>query len=569
MRIGKKLNEGLLIVLTMFVTAMGLSSMAVAKDSQGTLRLRLQSWPQTLNQIKIQDAAMAPVWVVSNVRMILNAQEDYRPVPMLAASWETSADFKTLTYNLNPKAAWHDGSPITAEDVVFTLETLYDIKSCALCEGLRSWAGSMKSAKAEGKHKVVVEMNNQHFDNVMRIGWVPIYQKSKFSKGKLDGKKYDRIIVGGGPYKYDKAASKFRKTIVLKKVKDHWLDDQEYFKTRNNFDKIIFKHIKDDVVAFESFKRGDLDALYFRQGMYSYWDNDKAAPFDNPNVVKATAHRYYPSAWGGVALNMRKGPLADKNFRKAMQHLLNREVFMKKLFNNHQRAVAGPFFQGSDYSANLDPIPFSPEKARELLKAAGFDGKADKGVLYRMVDKDGKKVKEYAEFDLMYATNAHDRWITMYKEQAKEVGVKINPRLSEWSAATKQLDEFKFDAFVIGWSGDVVPGPRQLFYGKSANNKGTSNYPGLNDTAIDALIDKGPATVDEKERYKLYQELERRIVDAQPYLFRWIPKEHMVSLWKDKVNPGEKPFFKFSGTDTSPMPYWSHWKVNTSKLSKK
>ena len=563
-----------------FLAALSTSAL-LGVEKGGTLKIRLQSWPSSLNHIKTSDAAMSAIWQLTHIRLTYNSQEDYKEIPGLATRWETSEDFKTLTYYLNPKATFANGKQITSEDVAFSINTLHDRKKCALCESLRSWSGDVKEVITfkDDPLKIQVVMNNQHFDSAMRIGYIPIYEKARFSKGKLDGKKYDRVIEGGGPYVYDKKASKFKKTIILKKRKDHWLFDQPYWKERLNFDKIIYKYIKEEVVAFEAFKRGDLDLIYINSGLYQSWDQKESAPFDNPKVGRITAERFYPSAWGGVALNMRRGALADVNFRQALQLLMDRDLFIKRLYNNHQRAVAGPFFHGSKYSAGLPVLQMSeadwkeqdPKKNRikVALAKAGFDGKGEGGVLYREVTVDGKKEKQFASVDLMYSTKVHDRWITMYKEMAKEYGVEINPKLTEWSAATKLLDDFKFDAMVIGWSGDVVPGPRQLFYGKTADSKGTSNYPGLKDPDIDRLIETGPATKGEEDRYKLYQELEKRIVEAQPYLFRWIPKNHYVAYWKDKLDPTGTPFYMYSGTDTTPMQFYLHWGKANPKLSKK
>ena len=158
----------------------------------------------------------------------------------------------------------------------------------------------------------------------------------------------------------------------------------------------------------------------------------------------------------------------------------------------------------------------------------------------------------------MYATKAHDQWITMFKADAKKVGVNIIPRFIDWSAGIKLVDEFNFEGFVIGWSGDPTPAPRQLWHGSTASQKGSSNIPGLNDPAIDALIDAAPVAFDVNKRIKLFKELENKILEHQPYLFRWTQKNHYVAYWKDKVNPTTNPFYKYSGSNLRSI-FHLHW----------
>ena len=217
-------------------------------------------------------------------------------------------------------------------------------------------------------------------------------------------------------------------------------------------------------------------------------------------------------------------------------------------------AVAGPFAAGSDYSSKTAATSFAPKTASKLLQEAGYD-KIDKdGILYRQ--KDGNKQR--AEITIMYATKAHDQWMTMFKADAKRVGINITPRFIVWSAGIKLVDEFNFEGFVIGWSGDPTPAPRQLWHGSTASNKGSSNIPGLNDPAIDALIDAAPVSFDVEKRVKLFKKLEQKILAHQPYLFRWTQKNHYVAYWKQKVNPTEKPFFKYSGNNLRSI-FFQHW----------
>jgi microcin C transport system substrate-binding protein len=519
----------------------------------GTLKLRLSAWPKSLNVHTASDAYLGMLSSFVHASLVDRNQETWDIIPAIAEKWEESDDRKTFTFHLNKKAKFDSGKPITSTDVKFTFDTVYDEKKCVTCVGSRSYIGKIKSITTDGPHKITFVMKNAHFQNLERIGQLPILEMKRFSKGNFN-KKYDRVMEGAGPFKYLKSKSKFRKKIVLEKNKNHWMLDYPYFKNRFNFKRVIFKYIQDDTVAFEAFKKQELDIFYFNQGTYKFWDNTKSAPFTNKNAVRLQTPKMIPWTWGGVALNMRKEPTSDINFRKALQLVLNRDVFVKKIYKGHQMPVAGPFAAGSDYSSNSSATKFNPKKASDLLKASGYTKIDSDGILYKEV----KGKKQRAEITVMYATKAHDQWITMFKSDAKKVGINVIPRFIDWSAGIKLVDEFNFEGFVIGWSGDPTPAPRQLWHGSTASQKGSSNIPGLNDPSIDSLIDAAPVAFDPQKRIKLFKELEKKILDKQPYLFRWTQKNHYVAFWKDKVNPTETPFFKYSGNNLRSI-FHLHW----------
>ena len=158
----------------------------------------------------------------------------------------------------------------------------------------------------------------------------------------------------------------------------------------------------------------------------------------------------------------------------------------------------------------------------------------------------------------MYSANYHDKWLTIYKADAKKIGIEINLRFLDWSAAIKRIDEFKFEAFVLGWGGNPTPEPRQLWHGAHANKVGTSNLSGLAVKSIDELIDLTPTLFNEKERIEKFKKIEKQIIENQPYIFRWSMKNHLIAYWKDRVKPVGKPLYKFSGTIRR-QPFYLHW----------
>jgi len=541
-----------------FMGCTGGNKSSSTRADPNTLRVRMAAWPKGLNYPTVGDAYTGMLWGFTSVSLLTADPDTYDPLPYLATKWDISKDHKTFTFHLNKNAKWEDGKAITAEDVKFTIDLMWDEKRCLLCAPARGYYGPVEWTKVIDPHTFQLRVGKVHFESDQRFGSISILAKHFYEKGNFE-KDYDKVIFGGGFYKYNAKASQFKKSVVMDRIENHWAREYEYFKKEFPFKKIHFKYIKDGIVAFEAFKRKDIDIFYYELDTIKYWDNQKGTPWDDPNLGVITAPMFNPSIWAGVALNMRGGVLKDINFRKSLQFLLNRKLMIEKIMNNHYRAVTGPFMTGSKYSWPTIATPFDPGRAKELLKTAGFLKAGPDGILTREITEEGKTIKQRASVKILYSMEDHAKWLTIFKEDARKVGVEIEPRMMEWSAATKLLDEFKFEGFVISWSGSPTPGPGQLFHGKTAHQKGSGNLPGLNDPKLNAAIDAAPAEFDESKRIKLYHDAEKRIIEAQPYLFRWTRKNHYVTYWKDRVNPTEKPYYKFGGSIRRD-PFYTHWR---------
>ncbi|MFK7873583.1 MAG: ABC transporter substrate-binding protein [Oligoflexales bacterium] len=528
------------------------------------LNLRLSAWPKSMNKLTSSDAYLSMVAQFVHATLIETDQKTLEIIPSVAQKWTVSKDTKTVHMTLNPKATFDDGSVITSEDVLFTFNLVYDKKKCVLCESTRTYIGPVKAVSLD-KHSMRFDFEREHFANLQRLESVPILQKKVYEKGDFN-RDFDRTLSGAGPYIYHKKKSRFRKKIVLKKRKNHWHFEQESHSERSKFDTVVFKYIQDDTVAFESFKKKSLSVFYFSQATYRFWDQKQSFPFTDKQVQRVEAPLLNPSRWGGIALNMRTGILKDKKIRKAFQLLLDRETITQKKYGGHVRPVVGPFMEGTSYSAGLPAIKYQPKSAAAYLKEAGFVKIDDQGVLYREIIEEGKKIKQRASLEVLYANKDHEAWLTLYKADAREQGVEIKPRFLDWSALIKSLDGLDFQGCVIGWVGDPIPSPNQLWHSRSAKQKGTSNISGFEDAEVNKWIEEGTSELQVQKRYEIYHKMERRIVDEQPYIFTWTGNKHYASYWSHKVNPTDSPFHKFSGS-LEVASFFLHWQPGQQRKS--
>ncbi len=525
----------------------------------GTIRLQLSTYPSSFNTHTRGDGytSMLAYFVVEP--LVERSNVDYKLVPRLAERWKISKDKKVYTFYLNKKAKFFDGKPVTAHDVKFIFDKIYDPK-CVFCQADREYIGPLEYVKIVNKHTIQFKVKNIHFDNIYKIGGMDIFPKHIYNiKGKNFDKDFEKIMVGSGPYTIQ--VSKDRKNITLLRNKKWWGNDPGvllYHKKFFNFDKIIFKYINDDTVAFEMFKKKKLDAIYISSDLYSKWDNAKMYPWKDKRCKRIKTPQNFPHEWRGIALNSRIAPTNEKKFRRVLQHLLNRSLIIKKVFKNKKRPLTGPFASGSPYSANLKPIAYDPKKAIALLKELGYAKIGSDGILYKMVKKEGKSIKQRAAIEVIHAWEGHNKWLTIYKEDARKVGVEVKIKMLEWTSLTKLLDEFNFEGLVLGWLAGIVPNPEQYFLSKTVNIKGSSNFSGTNNPKIDALINRGISIFNGDKRYKLYRQLETLIMDEQPYVFTYGDDAHRVGYWAHKVNPSSRPFDKYTG-DELRHPFFAHW----------
>ncbi len=525
----------------------------------GTFISRFDTYPKSLNYFTSSDVYSGPVAGRVMEVLVQSDAETLEPTRGLAKSWILADDKLSCTYILDERAKFSDGTPLTADDIIFTFDTLFNEKNNTA--PIRSFLDALKSWEKIDAHTVKFHFNRIHFQNIERVGGVYILQKSFYGvKGKNFNEDFNFDVTGSGPYLFDKKESQRNRKIVLKRNKNWWGLAVDEWKNLYNFDKIVFDVIKEDRVAFESLKKGTLDWMEFRANAIEIWVKEtQGKQFEKDgNLVKFTYPKAYPSSWGGVALNMRHSPLSDLKFRQALQYLYNRPQFIEKLFYNLNVPIRGPWGNFSPYaSPNLKVILPDEKKAKSLLDEAGFKSVDDDGILYRT--RDGKK--ERAELKIMFAYQPHEKYLTIFKEDAKKVGVKIDLQLMEWAAAMKLVNEFKFDAFVLGWAGDPTPAPSQLWASKYANEHDSSNLPGFSNKEFDNLMYEAEKTFETEKRYPLFYKMEEMIVAEQPYIWSWQQKDHLFVYNKTKIAMPDK-IYKYSGDAYRGSPYDFWWSAS-------
>jgi ABC-type transport system substrate-binding protein len=464
----------------------------------------LGSEPSTLNPISGQTEG-ATVAVLGYIfETLLDRDIDsYEWQPVLASKWEIADDKKTFTFTIRDGANWHDGKPITAEDVKFSFDILFQDKFNAA--GIRSYYEGLQEVKVIDEKTVQFIAKDKYYKNFDRAAGMLIVPKHFYG---LDEKKsyFNNHLLGSGPYKLELRSRGNR--ILLTRNNDWW-GFKEPGQKEWNFEKIVLRFVKDPTVELEMLKKGSLDFISLRPDAYMKQTSGKEW---GKTVHKVKTQNKAPNGFTFVGWNLNDPILKDKKVRLALSQLMNLELMIDKFEYNMSLQARGPVYPGSPYALkDINPIKFDPKAALQNLKDAGWKDTDGDNILDKVID--GKKTK--LSITILEPYEPYVKYLTIFKEDAKKAGVEINIKLIEWSSFVKLLDERNFQAVRLAWSASVDWEPKQIWHSQSIN--GGSNFIGYNNKEIDKLIDEAREIHDMDERINVLNKVQRQIVDDVPY----------------------------------------------------
>lgn len=526
------------IALFMFAV-LSLSTLAVGSPKAvkgGTFKYNLGMGPTTLNPLSSSDAYASAVQAYLIEGLADRNPDTYEWQPVLATSWEISKDGMTYTFTLREGVKWHDGKPLTVEDVKFSFDAIMDPENKYKTAHQKPYYENIKSADIIGKNKIKFVAKKKYFKNFDVVAGLAIVPKHIYENpSKKQKKKLNKTLVGSGPYELYKY--KRGKNITLKRNKNWWGAKDPKRSGEYNFAKILMRFVKDGTVAIQRLQKGELDFNGLNVEEYMKKTN---GPKWGKSVFKIKTQNKAPTGYGFIGWNLTNKLFQEKDVRVALYHLLDREKMIKKFRFGMSLPATGPLYRQSIYAnEKVKPIAFDPKKALALFKKQGWTDTDKDGILDKVID--GKKTK--MSFTILDPNQEFLKYLTIYKEDARKAGVDINVKYVEWSTFIKKLDERSFEAVRLGWSGGSIDwDPKQVWHSDSANAAG-SNFVSYKNPKVDALIDEARITLDQKKRIKLLKKVFKLIADDVPYAFFFNEKYRFYG--HSKRMQREKETYKF------------------------
>ena len=482
----------------------------------GTMRFFWRSYPATLRT----NGPNANFFTIQEIQSVVyESLIDIHPetmeyIPGLADYWRVSPDKRKFSFHINPKAAWADGSPVTAEDIVATWEfrTRADIKDPY---SVMMWADNFEKPIAESEYVVSVKTKKLNWRLFLYFGRMDIYSAKEMKK--LAGKEYLRdynwkMQMGSGPYELKSENIKKGHSLIITRREDYWAANERRNIGVNNFDAVSWIVILDEELAFEKFKKGEIDFYYVSRAQR--WANE--CDFDKIKkgwIQKRKIYTQAPESFLGFAFNMRKPPFDNRDVRKAFSFLLNREKLLDKLFFN-EYAYIDTYFPGGEWGNPNNPkVRHNPRRAAKLLKKAGWKNRNKEGWLI----KDGK----IFELTLEYGFNGWTKIHKVIKEDMKKAGIKLNLKLIDPRTLMKKVNERNFTLHYKLWGGFLFPNPAVMWSSELADEKYNNNLPGFRNEKVDALCAKYDRAFDREEQKKIIKKIDAAIFREYPYALSW------------------------------------------------
>lgn len=428
--------------------------------------------------------------------------------PRLASRWKWSKDHRALTFTLNPAAKFSDGVAVTAADVVFTFEALRD--PTHLTAPFRAVLSSFSGCRAIDSRTVVFQTPTADYRSLERIASLFILPKHVFAKIDFNRPALASLI-GSGPYRLVSAIPAEQITLSLNP--EYWGKTLEINRERYRIPNILFRTLPDYLAGPKWLNKGQLDFYYVP--LAKIWAQDLAGPpYDKGYLRKMEVPSKLPFGTQAIYWNLRKAIFSDVRVRRALAHLFPREQVIQSLFFDQYLLATGIIHVGSRFHSPLNtPIEYERKRAEQLLRQAGWK-RSDGG---KMINA-GKTLA----FTIDSAMPSSERYLTIYQEELKQLGIEMQIRISEWSALLDRIDRREFDAVEMTRSRDLEPGDFAVDWGSAeAERAKSANFTGYRDELSDRWMKQIDRSFDGDRRQEIVRKFDERLSSLQPALFLW------------------------------------------------
>lgn len=499
------------ILSSTFVLAALFVSCKQKPQSNSVFYMNIGGEPSRLNPIGTTDAKASDIAKFIHEGLLTQDINNYDWKPSLATEWRVSADKTVFTFKLRQGVKWHDGAEFTAEDVKFSFDIIF--KDTFNTVAVRPYYEGLKEVKIIDRYTVEIIAKDKNWQNFEIAATMEIYPKHFYEQDKKKSF-FNKNLNGTGPYKLELYSRGNR--IVLVKNENWWGDkgkdnDKAITQKEWNFPKIVLRFVSDESVSLEMLKKGAIDFLgmgadtYVKKAVGKEW---------GISVHKVKVENKTPKGYSWIGWNLKHKILRDRDVRKALYHLVNRDLMIEKFEHGYSVPAKGPIYPESPYAdPNLKAVEFNPELALKILKEKGWKDTDGDNILDKVID--GKKTK--FSITIMEPWDGFMKYLTIFKEDAKKAGVEINIKLIEWNSFVKLLDEKKFDACRLAWTASIDWNPIQIWHSDSIN--GGSNFISYSNKDADRLMTDAKFIHDRAERIKLLRKVEKLIVDDYPYVW--------------------------------------------------
>lgn len=534
----------------------------------GTVRLSVTGSFDTFNPILPQGETASGLGLVVETLMTTSMDETSTQYGLLADAFQAAEDFSSVTYRLNPRAHWHDGEPVTVEDVIWTFEKMVELNPAQA-----AYYANVVSVEQNGEREVTFTFDqggNRELPHI--VGQVPVLPKHWWEGIGPDGEPRDigastlEAPMGSGPYRL--ADFSPGRSVVFERVEDYWGADEPVNIGHNNFDRIRYEYFRDTTVQFEAFKGDEFD--WWNENIARRWATgyDFAAVADGRVVRELFEEPYRDSGiMVGFIPNLRREKFRDSRVREALNYALDFEELNRTIFFEQYERVDS-YFYGTELAASglptghelevlesvrdqvpeevftneyANPVGGSPDglranlaRALDLLEEAGYrlDGN-------RLVDASGEQLG----FEILLNGPTIEVVAIPWQANLERIGIAATVRTVDSPQWINRVRSRDFDFIYTGWLQSLSPGNEQrAFWGSEAAGEDNSrNYAGIADPAVDALIDRVIFAEDREELVAATRALDRVLLANHFVVPSYTLRRARIARWDRFSHPESLP----------------------------
>jgi len=498
---------------------------------------------------------------------------------LLAEAISYPADYSAVTYRLRAKARWHDGKPITSDDVLYSFDVL---KKNSPFYG--AYYRHVVKAETTGEREVTFTFDgpgNRELPQI--VGQLPVLPKHWWEGTDKSGRKRDvtqttlEPPLGSGPYRLRDFAP--GRTLVYEKVDDYWGKDLNVIIGTRNFQTIRYEFFRDSTVALEAFKGDQVDWRF--ENSAKEWANS----YDFPAVRdKRVVREEFPTRNIGVmqafVFNIRRDKFKDPRVRRAFNFVFDFEEMNRQLFFGQYKRIAS-FFEGTELAATgvpsgkeleiletvrgkvpdelfaqpyTNPVGGNPEAVRSnlrealrLFREAGYEIKDT-----RLVD--ARSGKQFA-VEFLVDEPAAERFVLFYKPSLDRLGMLVSVRVVDAAQYENRLRQWDFDIIVASWAQSLSPGNEQrgFWSSQAADQPGSRNLIGIRNPAVDSLIERVIFTRDREDLVAATRALDRVLLWNFYVVPQWTYGKQRTARWDRFGHPETMPKY---GASAFPTIWW-------------
>jgi peptide/nickel transport system substrate-binding protein len=489
------------VLLMLFVLfsgmLIGLCGSVAAADDKKTLVIAITADPRNISPIS---ASTFHDWVVGYrvYSSLFQADENFQPVPDLAESWEVSADQLTYTFHLKRNATFHDGSPVTAEDVAFSVMEV-NLPHGSICG--RGPKSVIESVETPDAHTVVFHLSKPFPEFLNPYdGLGPhcsgVLKKSLYAGTDLVTNPHNFKPVGSGPYKMVEWVRGSH--IVLERY-------EEYHGPKPAPERIVFRIIGDAIARTLAFEKGEVQWIPFEAPASEV---ARLSKLPGNNVF------FHGSPCGTIVelgFNLRQEPFNNLKVRKALTAAINKQKIINLVYFGGGELGIGHIpktpFSAWWYNPNATQIAYDPKVAARMLDEAGYPVQAD-GWRFR--------------FNLKHTTgyNEHIKIAELIKDDLKKVGVDVHIISLDHAAWHEHVfKNWDFDTSLLPFCGGPTPPTLKRFHTKNIQRISWANCMGWSNQEYDALFDQMLSETDKEKRLRMTNRMQEILIEEQPVVY--------------------------------------------------